>query len=428
MSNYLFASDFETQVNAILAGQYDLQSAMRVRKDTPQILLALGMDNLPVLYSTRHMLQIFGLAGTHEFHPLDRLTVVEVPKALDHPLFITEEKNRVGTLDFGLSLMDPERVGSETLRKPLFLSMQMSGNGKYDKDYISCNFVKSFYGVESKERWAYKLINAVNENRLLYVDKEALDVFTKDWDPITRSKLSLSLDDIPSRTILQKSRTADYIHSAAYRDYVERRYGSMEKRVSVDRDAVFGIEGFVNGMDEKDVRDVLKANFRDRQNAARGSFLKHERGFYHTNGFASKNMDPGLLELIQRIEHTPCEIRPDGRIKYWTVSLEAGKDGFENRFTIQTPSDARKKIVITGKYNRSCSDQGLAALMGQAIRFKIRDLQKSPSKENELSFVQSLSASTAVILSKLDHRKSARTSGYRQKVRKERGNQDGREL
>lgn len=385
MSDYLFESDFETQINGVIAGQYDLQSAMRVRPDTPKLLQKIGLDNLPILYSTRHMLQGLGLAGTHEFHSIDKRTAASVPESLEHPLFIAEEKNRIGTLDFGLSLSDPEVDGSETLWKPVFLSMQVSGNGIYNKKHIPCNFIKTFFGIAAKEQWANRLVNAATEGRLLYVDKEGLSEFTKNWDSHTKEKLALALKDFSSCEVLQESRSVKYIHNDSYRQYVSIRYGNNEQWLSAQP---LNVPGFTDGMNEEEQQRVLQTMMRDRQNAMRGAYLNHERLSYDSEGPVWKNgdavrvMDPQLTSLIRKIEQTPCEYNSNGRALFWGVRIDQAPGSTETSFTISTSSMARIGVIITGKCNRSCPDKGLAIQMGKAMEFKNKQLMNLPEKED----------------------------------------------
>ena len=134
--------------------------------DTPQKLVDLGMKQLPMLVTSRHIWTIANEAGSDSnanYHGLGADMVKQLPQAIDDPAIIMVSKTRPNDSVVLLTeLID--RQG-----RPVLAAIRFDGRGRYNNVQIDANVMTSAYGRTGVNNFVK---DALEENRILDVNKE----------------------------------------------------------------------------------------------------------------------------------------------------------------------------------------------------------------------------------------------------------------
>lgn len=161
---------FVREVEDCLARRLGEFATLRVRSDTPAPLRALGLSNLPMNHTQRHVRNELHpedggrtSGGTH--HGVPREALLRLPELLEHPWAVWDAKPGRDGICVALSECDAKGA-------PLFAFV--SCNVVCYDDGRPNNFVKSVYGRLSA---GAELAEAAEVGRLLYVDRDELSRF-----------------------------------------------------------------------------------------------------------------------------------------------------------------------------------------------------------------------------------------------------------
>lgn len=138
---------FAEQVDDVLAGKANRYNDLKVC-DTPQILLDVGCEQLPMFYTKRHLHDALKPKGnTGEsiyYHGLNAEQIKKMPMLLENPVIIYDSLSRNDSIIIVTSELDNEKM-------PIIAAIKPNGKAKYDLELVESNFVMSFHGRNNFE-------------------------------------------------------------------------------------------------------------------------------------------------------------------------------------------------------------------------------------------------------------------------------------
>lgn len=164
--------NFSEQVDAVINRTYPFYSSLKIC-DTPQILLDIGCDQLPMLYTQRHLRDAIRPKNPDKGH--HGLTVNQIkamPELLADPVMVFDSLSR----DDSIVVMTTEV--DEDL-SPVIATIRPNGQGRYIVDTnISSNYVTSIYG---RDNFPSHFEQLIANNKILYCNKEKSQELFERW-------------------------------------------------------------------------------------------------------------------------------------------------------------------------------------------------------------------------------------------------------
>ena len=186
---------FAEQVDDVLAGKANRYNDLKVC-DTPQILLDVGCEQLPMFYTKRHLhdaLKPKGNTGESiHYHGLNAEQIKKMPMLLENPVIIYDSLSRNDSIIIVTSELDNEKM-------PIIAAIKPNGKAKYDLELVESNFVMSFHGRNNFEN---QINRAVEQNKVLYYNKEK----SQELFSVLGLQLSKGLNILDSNIIIHQSR------------------------------------------------------------------------------------------------------------------------------------------------------------------------------------------------------------------------------
>ena len=131
--------------------------------DTPQILLDVGCEQLPMLYTQKHLKKVVQPKDLEKHtHGLTTEQIKKLPEWLADPVMIYDSLSRQDSLVVVTSEIDIDN-------DPIIVSVRPSGNGNYNLRRVNSNFITSVYGRENFDRHLELELQADN---ILYINKQ----------------------------------------------------------------------------------------------------------------------------------------------------------------------------------------------------------------------------------------------------------------
>lgn len=186
---------FAEQVDEVIAGTHDRHNAIKIC-DTPQILLDVGCEQLPILYSPKHLRDALHEKDSKNphYHGLTAEQIKKIPELLNSPAILLDSlsKENPNTLIAVLPMVDKDKA-------PIFCALKPNGFGIYEFETIDSNFMLSVYG---KDNGFEKYIeNAIQKNKILYWNKEK----SQELFSVLELQLLQGLNNLDSDKILRQS-------------------------------------------------------------------------------------------------------------------------------------------------------------------------------------------------------------------------------
>lgn len=144
--------EFKEQIDLMQQNKIPSWNAIRVRSKTPQVLIDIGLDNLPMLITQRHLKN--NLESENDDHAIDEEVLLQIPFALEDPEYILKSKTRDNSVVVVTSLLNKNE-------DPIVLSIEKDGSGNFNGIIIKSNFITSIYGRG-------KINKFVNSSEILY--------------------------------------------------------------------------------------------------------------------------------------------------------------------------------------------------------------------------------------------------------------------
>lgn len=188
---------FAEQVDDVLNGTADRYSDLKVC-DTPQILLDVGCEQLPMFYTKKHLrdaLKPKGYTGESiHYHGLDKEQIKKIPDLLADPVMIYDSlsSSRSDSIVVVTSELDKDNL-------PIIAAIRPNGKAKYDLEIVDSNFVLSIHG---REHFDNQLTRAFDEDKILYLNKnKSQELFS-----VLGLQLSEGFNNLDSNTIIHQSK------------------------------------------------------------------------------------------------------------------------------------------------------------------------------------------------------------------------------
>lgn len=182
---------FAEQVDESLNNDFPFYSSLKVC-DTPQILLDVGCEQLPMLYTQRHLRDALKpIDEKNHHHGITLEQIKKMPMLISEPAMVFDSINRKDSIVLVTTEFDAKE-------NPIIVSVKANGNGKYEVEELSSNFITSIYGRNNFSEYFRKIIDT---NNLLFCDKEKSQAMFERWGE-QYSELTNTLD---FNTIIHKS-------------------------------------------------------------------------------------------------------------------------------------------------------------------------------------------------------------------------------
>ncbi len=212
---------FAEQVDDVLNNKYQRFEHLKVC-ETPQILLDVGCEQLPIFYSQRHLRDAIkpkGYTGESiHYHGLNVEQIKKIPELLLSPVMIYDSlsKQRNDSIVIVTSEFDEDNY-------PIVAIIRPNDKTKYEMELTNTNFLLSFYG---KENFDKQFERAYAEDKILYCDKEKSQVMFS----VLGLQLSKGLSNLDFNKIIHRSRNIVKSEKAEKEDFTSEIIGNTPFR------------------------------------------------------------------------------------------------------------------------------------------------------------------------------------------------------
>ncbi len=174
---------FSEQVDASLNGELPFYTTLKVC-DTPKILLDVGCEQLPMLYTQRHLKNaIKSLNEKEHLHGLTVEQIKKLPELLENPAMIFDSISRNDSIIAVITELNTDS-------SPIVVSIKPYGKGRYEIEDISSNFITSVY---PKDNFINFFKRTLSSDKVLYCNKERSQELFERWG-VQSSELTNTLD------------------------------------------------------------------------------------------------------------------------------------------------------------------------------------------------------------------------------------------
>lgn len=183
---------FAEQVDDVLAGNANRYNDLKVC-DTPQILLDVGCEQLPMFYTQKHLKEAIKQKNGHTHaHGLTVEQLKLIPKLLQEPVMIMDSVSKSDSIVAITSEVDSDKA-------PIIVSIKPNGNGKYEMKTLDSNFITSIYGRDNFGNFVERVTKS--DNVLYYNKEKSQELFS-----VLGLQSSQGLNALDSNVIIHQSR------------------------------------------------------------------------------------------------------------------------------------------------------------------------------------------------------------------------------
>lgn len=202
--------NFSKQVDGVLNGTFPKNSMITLLNETPKPLQDIGLPNLPMTMTQKHLYTIINESGNDanaNYHGISVDTIKQLPEALNTPLDIVESSTRDDSVVVTTYLADKND-------NTIIASIKIDGKGRVGNIRIDTNVMTSAYGKNNYEAWMNKNLR---EGKLLYdIDRGVIKKVVGARFQLPRSNNhtsnksgSLTINSIPQTTKVVKNGTTN---------------------------------------------------------------------------------------------------------------------------------------------------------------------------------------------------------------------------
>ena len=221
---------FEEQVEGALSGKLDRNNHVYVC-ETPQILKDIGLDDLPMLMTQKHIRDINQKEiGTKKHnHGIDKEIIKKIPQYLQSPAAIMDS---LSTATQPGVVVLTEEVDSKS--RLIIIAIRPNGQGFYNVRMRS-NFILSMYG---RNNFALFWDKNIQEKTFLYIDSKKSKALSEE----VQLQLLQSMEGFALDTIIRKSKNV--VNEKTGKRYslsdepAEERIKALEKRIDELREDI----------------------------------------------------------------------------------------------------------------------------------------------------------------------------------------------
>ena len=159
---------FDKQVDDVLSGADTTSSHLEVLKVTPPLLRMVGVPNLPILMTARHVKTITQENGSDSanYHGLGVELIKKLPELISDPVMIMDsispDAKAKNSIVIVTQMLDKEN-------RPVIGAIRLAGRGNDLNGFeISANIMTSAYG---KDNFQSFIERNIEQGSVLYVDK-----------------------------------------------------------------------------------------------------------------------------------------------------------------------------------------------------------------------------------------------------------------
>ena len=147
-------------------------------------MLDVGCEQLPMLYTQKHLKNaILPPDEKNHRHGLEIEQIKRLPELLSHPVMIIDSPNRKDSIIVVTSEVDKSD-------NPIIASIKPNGEGRYEVENVSSNFITSVYGRNNFSEYFRRIVQSDN---LLFCDKQKSQAMFERWGE-QYSELTNNLD------------------------------------------------------------------------------------------------------------------------------------------------------------------------------------------------------------------------------------------
>ena len=154
------SNNFAKQVDAVKNGTFPKRDMLTIGR-TPKILQELGLKDLPITMTQKHLDTIMNESGKYKganYHGLGENIVKKLPEALNNPLDVLKSSTKDDSIVLTTDLSDKQD-------RTIIASIKIDGKGDINNIRIDTNVMTSAYGRNNYDKFMQENIRAGN---LLY--------------------------------------------------------------------------------------------------------------------------------------------------------------------------------------------------------------------------------------------------------------------
>lgn len=307
---------FAKQVDAVLDDNSSFEESHLVLGKTPDVLLNVGMPDLPIYMTAKHVYTIANSSGKYagknvNYHGLGADLVKQLPEAIANPLLIAESNTRSDSVVLLTKLVDKQN-------RPVIAAVKFDGKA-FDKGIeVEANILSSAYGRNNAQAFFDDLFA---NDKVLYVNKKESSLLAnipgvQFPDNIATMNFSNNISNFRKKVNENKTKKASPPRHLSRRK--EDKLGAQRFNTSISENRQ-DVNGNVRySIDDKEYMDAV--NRVDMETAQRmvdeaAEKAGYEKNLYHQTGnsftqFNTENQSAGKYDY-----ETPTGIflKPDDR-------------------------------------------------------------------------------------------------------------------
>ncbi len=205
---------FAEQVDESLNGTLSPFTTIKIC-DTPQILLDIGCEQLPMLYTQKHLKNaVKPLDEKEHQHGLTVEQIKKLPELLEAPVMVFDSISKKDSLVVVTSEFD-------TNDNPVVVSVKPNGKGRYEVEEINSNFVTSVYG---RNNFIDFFQRTLAQDNVLYLNKNKSQEMFERWG----EQYSELTNNLSSDIIIHQSKNIVNAPKPKNNDYTitDKNYGA----------------------------------------------------------------------------------------------------------------------------------------------------------------------------------------------------------
>ena len=159
------SENFSKQVNDVINGNFPQKDMLTVLTHTPQPLQNIGLPDLPITITQKHLDTIMNKSGKYKnvnYHDLGEEVIKQLPKAISNPLDIIKSNTKDDSIVLTTYLADKQG-------RPVIASIKIDGKGYVNDVIIDSNVMTSSYGRNNYDKFMQD--NIKNGNLLYDIDR-----------------------------------------------------------------------------------------------------------------------------------------------------------------------------------------------------------------------------------------------------------------
>lgn len=224
-NNPVFDADavFSEQVDAVLSGADTTNTHIMVSK-TPKILRDVGLPNLPILMTAKHLKSITQNSGTDNmnYHGLGVKAVKKLPEMIADPVMIMDSLTRDDSIVVLTEIADKEN-------RPVIAAIKMNGKGYQEGNRIDANILTSVYGRNNFNDFIKRNVEA---GTVIYWSKEK----SQELSDVPGIQFPDKIENLSFNTIIRKSKafvnSFTEKNSENLQDIAEAQTNRVERRIT----------------------------------------------------------------------------------------------------------------------------------------------------------------------------------------------------